>query len=390
MAGLYLHVPFCTQRCVYCDFYFVTSQARTNAFVRAAHAEIAAYGRRYGQAATRRDPNRGEPLRTIYLGGGTPSLLEIDGLRHLIEAVDEAFDTSQLEEVTIEANPEDCRAATLRAFRDLGVTRLSLGVQSFFPDDLAWMNRAHDAEQAERSVEAVAEHFDDFSVDLIFGVPDQPFEHWGANLEKALRLGAPHLSCYGLTVEPRTPLAKQVTRGLVSPTDDETMRERFVFTSEYLTQRGFEHYEVSSFARPGHRSRHNQRYWDHSNYIGIGPSAHSFWRRTRSWARRWSNLRSLKHYVALLDGKDLPVDEEERLDQDALADEYVMLSLRRLTEGIDLRRLQDDYGVILAEERGAVLEAMERSGLIIHSDDRIRLTLEGAAIADSVALQLIA
>src|SRR5690606_10098779 len=228
-----------------------------------------------------------------------------------------------LAEVTLEMNPEDAAPEYLRGLKALGVTRLSLGVQSFFDEDLAFMNRAHDAITAERAVEAVAAEYDSFSVDLIFGRPEQPFEYWGANLEKAVRLGAPHLSCYGLTVEARTPLAKQVALGRVVPEGDETLRERFLFTHDYLTARGFSHYEVSSYARPGHESRHNSAYWRHANYPGFGPSAHSFWRETRSLAHRWSNVRHLGRYQALLDAHEPPLDARETLGAGALADEAV-------------------------------------------------------------------
>ena len=283
LAGLYVHVPFCTQRCVYCDFYFTTTRRDEGGYVRALRAEAERMGQEYRDKA---------PLRTLYLGGGTPSLLSPDALAGVIQTAHEHFDTAGLEEVTVEANPEDLAgadgAAWLRAARDLGVTRLSLGVQSFFDDDLAFMNRAHDAAQAEAGAEAAVATIGDVSIDLIFGIPDQPFEHWGANLQKAIRLGATHVSTYSLTVEERTPLHKLVALGRVVPEGDELLRERYEFTHRYLAEAGFEHYEVSSFARPGHRSRHNEGYWTHETMIGLGPSAHSFWRETRSRGWRWA------------------------------------------------------------------------------------------------------
>jgi oxygen-independent coproporphyrinogen-3 oxidase len=379
LAGLYVHVPFCTQRCSYCDFYFVTTQRDTGAFVRALETEIVAYGREFGST---------EPVETLYFGGGTPSLLPLEDVARVVAAVEKHFDTSALAEVTLEMNPEDAAPASLRSLKDLGVTRLSLGVQSFFDEDLSFMNRAHDAITAERAVEAVAAAFDDFSVDLIFGRPGQPFEYWGANLEKAVRLGAPHLSCYSLTVEERTPLAKQVARGLVVPEGDETLRERFLFTHGYLTARGFSHYEVSSFAKPGHQSRHNSAYWRHANYLGFGPSAHSFWRKTRSLAHRWSNVRHLGRYQALLQAHELPLEEREQVGPAALADEAVLLGLRRLDEGLDLAALARDYGVDLLVDRRAELAALEGAGLLTVEPGRVRLTPEGAAVADAVAVKL--
>lgn len=384
LAGLYVHVPFCARRCVYCDFYFVTTQRDTAAYVAALEAEIAWYGAEFG---------RREPLETLYLGGGTPSVLSLEELGRVVRAVEQGFDTSALAEVTLEANPEDLSgdagAAYLAGLRGLGVTRLSLGVQSYFDADLRFFNRAHDAAQAEEATARVADSgFDSFSVDLIFGAPDQPFEYWAANLEKAVRLGAPHLSTYGLTVEERTPLAKQVARGLVSPVADEAMRERYLFTAEYLAGRGLAHYEVSSFARPGHRSRHNEAYWRHANYLGVGPSAHSFWRKTRSQAERWANVRHLGRWQGLLAARALPVEAREPVGPDALADEAILLGLRRVADGLELAALERDYGVDLLAEKAAVLAELERAGLIHPVAGRVRLTTEGAAVADAVALKL--
>ena len=357
----------------------MTTQRDTGPFVRALEAEVEAYGREFGEK---------EPVETLYLGGGTPSLLPLEDVASVVASVEEHFDTSALAEVTLEMNPEDAAPAYLRGLRALGVTRLSVGVQSFFDADLRFMNRAHDAATAERAVETIAAVFDDFSLDLIFGVPEQPFEYWGANLEKALRLGAPHLSCYGLTVEERTPLAKRVALGHVVPEGDEPTRERFLFTHRYLTERGFSHYEVSSYARPGHESRHNSAYWDHTNYLGFGPSAHSFWKTTRSLAHRWSNVRHLGRYQALLAAHELPLDEREALGADLLADEAVLLGLRRLDTGLDLTRLARDYGVDLAVDKRAELAALKKAGLIVVDPGRVRLTIEGAAVADAVALRL--
>ena len=384
MAGLYVHVPFCSQRCVYCDFYFTTTRRDEDAYVRALEAEAEAVGREFRQRA---------PLATLYLGGGTPSLLSPSALARVVGAAHTHYDTGGLVEVTVEANPEDLAgdagAAWLRTARDLGVTRLSLGVQSFFDDDLAFMNRAHDAAQAEAGVEAAVGGIGDVSVDLIFGIPDQPFEHWGANLEKALRLGATHVSTYGLTVEERTPLFKMVQAGRVVPEGDEALRERYLFTHRYLEERGLEHYEVSSFARPGRRSRHNEGYWTHETALGLGPSAHSFWRETRSRAWRWADVAHLGRWQGLLAAGERPLDWRERVGPDELADEAVLLGLRRLKDGLDLDRLERDYGVDLLAERPAELAALEGAGLVETGARRVRLTPEGAAVADAVALKLV-
>ena len=383
MAGLYIHVPFCSQRCVYCDFYFTTTSRDTGSFVRALQIEAQLVGTEY----------REEPLHTVYLGGGTPSLLPPEDLAATLQIAHDHFDTSALTDVTVEANPEDlvgdAGAVWLQTAQDLGVTRLSLGVQSFFDEDLEFMNRAHDASQAEVGVARVAERFQDFSVDLIFGIPDQPFEHWGANLEKAIRLGAPHISTYSLTIEERTPLRKLVDLGRVVPEGDETLRDRYLFTHDYLEKRGLDHYEVSSFAKPGHRSRHNQGYWNHANVIGLGPSAHSFWRETRSRAWRWFNVAHLGRWQGLLVSGERPLDGREAIGPDALADEAILLGLRRLIEGLQLDVLERDYGVDLLTDKRDELAALETAGLIEISPACVRLTPEGATVADAVALRLV-
>ncbi|GAB5535732.1 MAG: radical SAM family heme chaperone HemW [Rubricoccaceae bacterium] len=383
MAGLYIHVPFCSQRCVYCDFYFTTTSRDTGAYVRALQIEAQALGAEY----------EAEKVKTIYLGGGTPSLLPPEDLAAVIQLAHDHFDTSELAEITVEANPEDLvgdtGAAWLQTALDLGVTRLSLGVQSFFNEDLRFMNRAHDAAQAEAGVVAVAKRFEDFSVDLIFGIPDQPFEHWGANLEKALRLGAPHLSTYSLTIEDRTPLRKLVDLGRVVPEGDETLRERYLFTHSYLEDHGLDHYEVSSFARPGHQSQHNQGYWTHTNVIGLGPSAHSFTRETRSRAWRWSNVAHLGRWQGLLLAGERPIETREAIGPDALADEAILLGLRGLLDGLQLDALEHNYGIDLLVEKRDELAALESAGLVDITPTRIRLTPEGATVADAVALRLV-
>ena len=380
MAGLYLHIPFCTQRCIYCDFYFVTTSRDFGSFVRALETEIEAYGSEYG--------NR-EPIETIYFGGGTPSLLAVEDVARLMQAMHRHFDCSAVEEVTFEVNPENATLDYLHGLRGIGVTRLSLGVQSFFDEDLRFMTRVHGAAEAERAIDTIRRvGFDSFSIDLIFGVPEQPAEHWMANLEKAARLNVPHLSTYGLTVEERTVLANQVERGLVKPMPDEAMRERFLDTMDFLRHHGYEHYEVSSFAQPGAESRHNSLYWRHGNYLGFGPSAHSFWRQTRSFAGRWANVRNLKRYEALLRQHERPLEMQDRLGADELADEYLLLRLRT-DAGLDLDTYETDYGVDLLTEKIDVLADLEAAGLVEVRNGLVRLTDDGVLVCDAVTARLL-
>ncbi len=383
MAGIYLHIPFCSQRCIYCDFYFVTTVKSHTSFVQALIAEIEFYADRYGKQ---------EPVDTIYFGGGTPSQLNEDEIARILEAIYRGFDTSRVKETTFEMNPEDVDVDYLRGLRALGIDRLSVGIQSFFQDDLTFMNRSHTAEQAEAIVPLVREAgFENFTVDLIFGLPNQPEEYWAANLQKAIRLEVPHLSTYSLTIEERTVLHNQVQRGLVVPLDDDTMASRFQFTMDYLRENGYEHYEVSNFARPGFRSVHNASYWEHKNYLGFGPSAHSFWRGSlRSpGALRWANVRNLRQYEALIAQRQLPLDMRDRLSFDTLANEYIMLRLRT-RDGLDLQRLEAEYGVDLLFEKVDELAWLESEGYIEPvRNDTIRLTDRGVLLCDAVTARLM-
>ncbi len=380
MSSLYLHIPFCSRRCVYCDFYFVTTQKSYGTYVEALRNEVEYYASQYAQH---------EPVETIYFGGGTPSLLEPETLGGLLETIHRHFDTSELKETTLEINPEDATVDDLSSLRSLGFDRLSIGIQSFFPSDLAFMNRSHGAEQAEACIEyAVRAGFDNFSADLIFGLPDQPEEYWYANVQKLIRLGVPHVSTYGLTIEERTPLANMVKRGLVQPTPEDELADRYRFTMEFLQEHGYEHYEISSFAKPGRRSLHNQTYWNHSNYLGFGPSAHSFWWRGLP-AYRWFNERNLPRYEALLRRRDLPIGGREAMSIDMLADEYILLRLRT-SDGLDLSRLERRYGVDLVSEKEDEIECLASEGLIEHLDgDRIRLTDDGKLLCDAITSKLL-
>ena len=382
MAGIYLHIPFCTQRCVYCDFYFVTTEKSHTTFVHALCAEIEHYALEYGH----------EPIETIYFGGGTPSLLRLDEIERILQTIHDHYDTSAVGETTLELNPDDGDPDYLRGLRVVGFDRLSIGIQSFFDGDLAFMNRSHTVVQAEAVVPCARRAgFENFSVDLIFGLPHQPAEYWAANLEKVVQWEAPHLSTYSLTVEARTPLYKQVERGLVTPADDETMASRYQFTMDYLRDRGYEHYEISSFARPGFRAEHNQRYWNHSNYLGFGPSAHSFWWRSlpSPVAVRWANVRNLRRYEALVRQRQAPLEGRDLLSYDMLADEHIMLRLRT-ADGLNLDWLESKYGTDLLLEKIDELASLEAEGYIEPiRNSRVRLTDRGKLLCDAVTTRLL-
>lgn len=375
MLGIYIHVPFCSRRCIYCDFYFVTTRGGRNSFVDALCREIELYGQRYGD----------RPVDTVYVGGGTPSLLPVEAIGRIFDALGDCFDVSRVRETTLETNPEDLSLDYLAGLRSLGIDRASVGIQSFFDEDLRFMNRSHGPTQAEAAIPMLTQAgFDNFTADLIFGLPDQRSDYWQANLERLADYATPHVSTYGLTIEPATPLHKMVRRGHTVPAKDKVHAQCYEQAIATLCGAGYEHYEISSFALPGRRALHNQRYWQHLDYLGFGPSAHSF---MRAPARRWSNVRSLRRYVSMLEGSELPLDAEEVLARTDLANERVMLGLRT-AEGIDLNDLTSDYGYDLAREKENELAAMKARGLIT-LNDRLRLTDRGKMVSDAVARRLL-
>lgn len=380
MPGLYVHVPFCKQRCTYCDFYFVTSESSYAPFVSALCAEIESYAATFGSAG---------PIRTIYFGGGTPSRLPLEDLNRILLTIESGFDTAALDEVTIEMNPDDADGAYLRGLTAIGFTRVSLGIQSFQADDLRFMNRSHDAEQASEALDEIARSgFKSYSADLIYAVPNQPPEYWAANLERLVSKGVPHISAYSLTVEPKTPLARMIRDNEVVAVEDDDAADIFRFTMDYLRSKGYEHYEISSFALPGHRAQHNQAYWSHSNYLGFGPSAHSFWQ-SRGKAQRWANISNLNRYISLLNARTQPVEFRETLDNETLANEHIMLQLRT-DEGFSIAGLAEEFGIDLYDERVDDLAWLESEGLIQPiRNDRIRLTDDGKVLCDMVTTKLM-
>ena len=371
--GLYVHVPFCTQRCIYCDFYFVTSMRGRSRFVDAVCTEISRTARHYRQTS----------VATIYFGGGTPSRLSHEDVAHIIDVIRNCFDTQATTEVTFEMNPEDVSADYLGNLKNCGITRPSVGIQSFWADDLKFLNRAHGPDQADRAVAHVkAAGFESWTLDLIFGLPNQHLTRWAVNLVRAM--DAPHISTYNLTVEPRTPLHKKVEQGLVRPADEVAVTEAYELAIDRLEQAGYTHYEISSFARPGHRAQHNQAYWKHSNYLGFGPSAHSFWWDAQG-ARRWSNVSNLKTYLSLVNDHQHPATFTENLTMRELATERILLGLRT-AEGVSIRRLKDTYQADLPAKRKRELE---HAGLIECIGDRVRLTVRGRHLCDLVTTRLL-
>src|SRR5580692_5842500 len=373
MAGIYLHIPFCRQACHYCNFHFSTSLQGMNDFVPALLKEM----------ERRSDYLGASTVGTIYLGGGTPSLLDPAELHGILDRLKMLFALEPDPEITLEANPDDMTdRQKLNAWRSAGINRLSIGIQSFHDGDLRWMNRAHDAAQAAESIRlAQEEGFDNISIDLIYGGPTLPDDHWEHNVAEAIRLRVPHLSCYALTVEPRTALDKLIRghrRADVSPDDQ---ARQLLLLMEWMDRAGYEHYEISNFALPGHRSRHNSAYWKGIPYLGLGPSAHSY----DGYSRQW-NISNNARYIAALAGGTLPVGEKEVLTPVQQLNEYIMISLRTM-EGIepDVVGLRFGSGAADALERRAARHI--QSGMIIRTE-KLVLTKEGKLLADGIAADL--
>lgn len=382
--GLYLHVPFCSAVCPYCDFAVtVGGEVARERYRRALLGEIglaaAAGGAAWGRAAD-----------TVYFGGGTPSALPAETLAEILAALGDRLAVPRAgpaaARVFFEANPEDVTEEAAAAWRRLGVATLSLGVQSFDPGALAFLGRRHDRTGARRAVEAAREAgFATVSLDLIYGWPGQTAERWRRDLETAVALAPDHLSCYQLTVEPATAFGHRRRRGELVEMPEDEQAALFRLTHTLLADAGYPAYEVSSFARaPEHRSHHNRKYWRHAPYLGLGPSAHSF----DGGARRWWNERRLAPWRAAVEAGRLPRAGEETLDRGQLALEALMLGLRT-ADGIDLADFRRRHEIDLAAANGELLDALEEEGLARLDTGRLRLTLDGLAIADGLAERFV-
>ncbi|MEO7924021.1 MAG: radical SAM family heme chaperone HemW [Chitinophagaceae bacterium] len=365
MAGIYIHIPFCRQACHYCNFHFSTSLRYKNELVDALLKEI----------VLQKDYLADEKVETIYFGGGTPSLLNIEDVRLLMEKLKSTFTVTPGDEITLEANPDDITEEKLKEWKANGITRLSIGVQSFFEEDLRWMNRAHNAEQAMNSLLLAKEFFADITMDLIYGTPQLTNEKWKQNVETAISLDIPHLSCYALTVEPKTPLDKMIQQHKTENVDPDKQSEQFLLLMQWMEAAGYEHYEISNFAKPGHRSRHNSSYWQGKKYLGLGPSAHSFNGKERQW-----NVSNNSLYTASMNNELVPF-EKEVLTATQQMNEYIMTALRT-AEGIKLEKVYP--GLLLKSKK--YLE----SGLLKMENNSLLLTKEGKLLADGIAAALFA
>jgi len=369
-AGLYIHVPFCTSVCPYCDFaVLIAGEERRASWADGVVEEARLY------------EGLGLVFDTLYLGGGTPSCLTPDLLAKVIFGVTQHLEIVPGAELYLEANPEDVSHAAATSWHALGVSTVSLGVQSLDDRELAFLGRRHTADQARRAAEVLLESgFHTVSLDLIFGLQGQTAANWRYQLEQAVALGADHLSCYQLTFHEGTVLGRRKDQGLVRELGDDKQAELFGLTHERLADAGYRAYEVSNFARsPAHRSRHNRKYWDHTPYLGLGPSAHSF-----ANGRRWWNRRKLRLWRAALDQRQTPVEGEEALSRNQLLLEAVMLALRT-PDGIDLAVVEERFGLDLLAANAEIVERWQSTGHLVVEDSHIRPTVRGLAMADSLA-----
>ncbi|MCU0349540.1 MAG: radical SAM family heme chaperone HemW [Flavobacterium sp.] len=344
MSGIYIHIPFCKQACHYCDFHFSTNLKKKDEMVLALAKEI----------EMRSHPIT-EPIETIYFGGGTPSILSVEDLRFLIDSVYKNYRVVENPEITVEANPDDLNLDFARfdnetdlsvraesrtifeAYREIGINRLSIGIQSFFEDDLKLMNRAHNSEEAKKCLEIATQYFDNISIDLIYGVPEMSNEKWLQNIEMALSFGVPHISSYALTVEPKTALHSFIQKGIIPQPDDEVAQEHFHLLVDKLSENGFIHYELSNFGKENYFSKNNSSYWLGKKYIGIGPSAHSYDGKNRGW-----NVSNNSLYIKSIQENKLPI-EMETLSKTDRYNEYVMTGLRTIW-GVSLNKIEEEFG----------------------------------------------
>jgi len=377
--GIYLHIPFCKQACHYCNYHFSTTLKRKGELVDAICKEL----------VLRKDELEGV-VETIYFGGGTPSLLSKEELSQIFDTIYANFSVSENPEITLEANPDDLVSvrdeteiqtelkSPFEAFKEVGINRLSIGVQSFFESDLKWMNRAHNASEAMACILEAKKHFENITIDLIYGIPGMSVERWRENIETAFSLDIPHISGYALTVEPKTALEKFIETGKTPPVDDDLSQEHHEILIEMTEQAGFDNYEFSNFGKPGYYSQNNLAYWEGKPYLGIGPSAHSFDGKSRSW-----NVSNNIKYIKSIEAGELP-SEREILSKKDKYNEYVMTRLRT-QEGVSLDKVEADFGAeFLAYLMNQADLGLKSRNLLIE-DNYLAVSKKGKFLTDGLA-----
>ena len=371
MSGIYIHIPFCKQACHYCDFHFSTSLKKKDELVLALLKEL----------ELRKDEFKNQPVETIYFGGGTPSLLSNSELQLLIDAVYKNYKVSENPEITLEANPDDLSGIRIKELSNTPINRLSIGIQSFFEEDLKLMNRAHNVIEAKQCLEEATKYFDNISLDLIYGIPGLSHKRWLENIDTALSYNIPHISSYALTVEPKTALDSFIKKGIIPNVDDDLAEQQFHMLIEKLEANGLVHYELSNFGKVAYFSKNNSAYWQGKSYLGIGPSAHSFNGNERGW-----NVRNNAKYIKALQENRLPI-EIETLSRTDKYNEYVMTGLRTIW-GVSIIKVERDFGV---NYKNYLLEQATihlKNDLLYLKDDKLLVTKKGKFLSDGIASDL--
>lgn len=372
MAGIYIHIPFCKTRCIYCDFYKETDESQMDAFTEAICRE----------AGLRRDEVK-EPVRTIYFGGGTPSRLSRDHFEEIFKRLAALFQIDPDAEITLEANPDDLTGDYAKLLQGLPFNRISMGIQSFDDKELKFLSRRHSAQQAVSAVKHCRDAgFRNISIDLMYGLPGQTPEKWRENLIQACELDIEHISAYHLIYEKQTRLYTLLQRGRVQPATDETSREMFSMLIDMLALNRFEHYEISNFARNGKYSAHNTSYWKNERYLGLGPSAHSYDGESRSW-----NVASLEKYITAIGADELP-QERERLTHSQQYNEFVLTGLRTMW-GVDLLLLKEQFGQEMYDYCLQNARKFIRENLLTIKENSLILSREGIFISDGIMSELM-
>jgi len=372
LSGIYIHIPFCKQACHYCDFHFSTSDKRKDQMVFALCNEI---------KLRRPEIDDHQYIETIYFGGGTPSMLSVSALKFIIDTIYENYLVSETVEITIEANPDDLSEPYLKSLSATEVNRLSIGIQSFFEEDLKLMNRAHSAKEARTCITTANQYFDNISIDLIYGIPGMSSDRWKQNLDIALGTKTPHISSYALTVEPNTALSSFIEKGIITPIDDALAQQHFEILVETMEQADFEHYEFSNFGKPGYFSKNNTAYWQGKHYLGIGPSAHSYNGDERSW-----NINNNTKYLKALQENKLP-KEIEKLSITDKYNEYVMTRLRT-SWGVSLQKVEDTFGDSYKKYLLKQAQKHLDTHLLFLDGDTLLVTKKGKFLSDGIASDL--
>ena len=371
MSGIYIHIPFCKQACHYCDFHFSTSLKKKDDLVNALVKEL----------ELRKAEFNNITVKTIYFGGGTPSLLTNEELQFIIDSVYKNYKVSDDPEITLEANPDDLSKARIIRLSKSPINRLSIGIQSFFEDDLKLMNRAHNADEAKACLEDATQYFDNISLDLIYGIPGTTNAQWLQNIEVALSYNVPHISSYALTVEPKTALASFIEKGIIANVDDDQAHAQFHLLKDKLEASGFIHYELSNFGKEGYFSRNNSAYWQGKSYIGIGPSAHSFNGTQRGW-----NVKNNTKYIKTIEANQLPIELETLTTTDRY-NEYIMTGLRTIW-GVSVIKVEVDFGESYKKHLLEESLSFINKDLLYIDAGQLRVTKKGHFLCDGIASEL--